>query len=237
MKKKAIKTKAEPGRPSGGDGERVRGELLQAARKLFLSNEFKAVSIRQIAAAAGVNGAMVSYYFGSKQGLYLAMVDELLQKFQTDLGELQSGSELTIARFSSTYCALLAANPWWPNFMVREVLFSDGAIRAAVIQKISSVFAPKLLQSIQREISAKHFRADLNPALSLMALMGMTVFPFVAKPMVEQVLGIKVDGAFAAALSAHNTRLFLHGALNPAALSSQVSSQVSTQVSTTGVKS
>lgn len=212
--KKAIKARSEPGRPSGGDGDRVRGELLQAARKLFLGNEFKAVSIRQIAAAAGVNGAMVSYYFGSKQGLYLAMVDELLQKLQEDLGELQSGSELTIARFSSTYCALLAANPWWPNFMVREVLFSDGAIRAAVIQKISSVFAPKLLQAIQREISAQQFRADLNPALSLLALMGMTVFPFVAKPMIEQVLGIKVDAAFAAALSAHNTQLFLHGAQN-----------------------
>lgn len=212
---RAVKTKSGLGRPIGGDNERVRAELLQAARNLFLSNEFKAVSIRQIADAAGVNGAMVSYYFGGKQGLYLAMVEELLQSLQDKLEELQPGADVTIAKFSSTYCALLAANPWWPNFMVREVLFSSGEIRAAVIQKLSAVFAPKFLQSIQGEIARKQFRPDLNPGLALLSLMGMTVFPFIARPMIEQVLSIKVDAEFAEKLAEHNTQLFLHGAQNP----------------------
>lgn len=224
MVSKAIKTRPGPGRPSGGDNDRVRAELLQAARNLFLSNEFKAVSIRQIGEAARVNGAMVSYYFGGKQGLYLAMVEELLQSLQDKLEEIQPGSDVTIAEFSSTYCALLAANPWWPNFMVREVLFSNGKIRAAVIQKLSSVFAPKLMQSIQGEISRQQFRAELNPGLALLSLMGMTVFPFLARPMVEQVLQIKIDAEFAAKLAAHNTQLFLHGVAIPNRNSSAVNS-------------
>jgi len=211
-----VKTRSGVGRPSGGDSERVRAQLLQAARSLFLSNEFKAVSIRQIADCAGVNGAMVSYYFGDKQGLYLAMVEELLQSLQQGLQELQPGSAMTITGFSSTYCRLLAANPWWPNFMVRDVLFSDGKIRAAIIEKMGTMFVPKLLQSIQREITQKNFRTDLDPRLTLLSIMGMTVFPFIAKPMIEQVLKIKVDAAFAVALSTHNTQLFLHGAQIPA---------------------
>jgi len=208
-----VKTGA--GRPSGGDSDRVRGELLEAAHKLFLTNEFKAVSIRQIAEAAGVNGAMVSYYFGSKQGLYLAMVEELLQSLQDSLEALRPGAEFTLGEFCSQYCQLLADNPWWPNFMVREVLFSDGDIRSAVVAKMGTVFAPKLLQSIQQQVAKKNFRADLNPELTLLSIMGMTVFPFLARPLVEQVLKLRLDDDFVATLSAHNTELLLHGVQVP----------------------
>ncbi|MBL4819671.1 MAG: TetR/AcrR family transcriptional regulator, partial [Gammaproteobacteria bacterium] len=65
------------GRPIGGDSEKVKQKLLDAARQLFISCEFKAVSVRQIAKSAGVNGAMVNYYFGGKRGLYLAMVEQV----------------------------------------------------------------------------------------------------------------------------------------------------------------
>jgi len=215
MMAKTGKAKTSAGRPSGGDSDKVRGELLDAARTLFLSNEFKAVSIRQIAEAAGVNGAMVSYYFGSKQGLYLAMVEELLMSLQQSLESAQPGADVTIADFSERYCQLLVDNPWWPNFIVREVLFSDGAIRAAVIQKMGTIFAPKLLHSIQQQIAEKQFRSDLNPALTLLSLMGMTVFPFLARPLIEQVLNVRIDDSFARTLAAHNTQLILHGVQAP----------------------
>lgn len=202
---------ANPGRPSGGDGDRVRGQLLQAARELFLDNEFRAVSIRQIASAAGVNGAMVSYYFGGKQGLYLAMVDEMLLSLQQKLENLHAPGTVSLVDFSRGYCQLLADNPWWPNFLVREVLFSDGEIRAAVIHKLGTTFVPTLLQSFRQEAAAGRYRSDLDPGLTLLSLMGMTVFPFLARPVVEQVLQMQVDSDFAARLADHNTQLFLHG--------------------------
>lgn len=199
------------GRPSGSDGDRVRDSLLQAARALFLSNEFKAVSIRQIAAAANVNGAMVSYYFGGKQGLYLAMVEDVLESLEQSLEALHPGTEFTIEEFSHSYCLLLAANPWWPNFVVREVLFSEGEIKQAVIQKFATSFAPRLITSIHKGMAGGQFRDNLDPAMMLLSLMGMTIFPFLAKPMVEQVLNIKVDADFASRYASHNTQLFLHG--------------------------
>jgi len=199
------------GRPAGKDSERVRANLLDAAREHFLSREFKAVSIRRIAETAGVNGAMVNYYFGGKQGLYMAMVEDLFQRLEDSLGELDKDSALTVADFSHSYCKLLAENPWWPNFFVREVLFSEGETREAIIDKFRSVFAPRLLQSIQAEISAGHFRQDLNPGLTLLSLMAMTIFPFLAKPMVEQILQLSLDETTVGVLAAHNTKLFLHG--------------------------
>jgi len=203
------------GRRAAAD-ESARGALLAAARKLFLRREFRAVSVREIARAAAVNSAMVNYYFGGKQGLYEAMIDELLSALQASLDEIDAPDQLTVAEFSARYSRLLADNPWWPNFIVREVLFGDGPIREKVIERFASVFAPSLLRSLQREIDSGHYRADLDPRLTLLSLMGMTVFPFLARPLLEQVLGLILDRDAADALAAHNTRLFLHGALSGA---------------------
>jgi len=199
------------GRPAGREGDKVKADLLQAARQHFLSREFKAVSIRRIAETAGVNGAMVNYYFGSKQGLYMAMVDDLLQSLEQSLQDLGKNTDVSVADFSSSYCKLLAQNPWWPNFMVREVLFSEGEIREAVIEKFGSVFAPRLLKSIQEGVANGRYRQDLNPRLTLMSLIAMTVFPFLAKPVMESVLKMSIDEKMATTLAAHNTQLFLHG--------------------------
>ncbi|MEX2469763.1 MAG: TetR family transcriptional regulator [Pseudohongiellaceae bacterium] len=206
-------------RPAGrrtAAAESVREALLGAARQFFLRREFKAVSLREIADAAGVNSAMVNYYFGGKQGLYEAMVDELLSSLQASLDASHERDQITVAEFSTHYSRLLADNPWWPNFVIREVLFSDGPIRERVINRFASVFAPDLLRSLQREIGSGHYRADLDPRLTLLSLMGMTVFPFLARPLLEQVLGMTLDRETAGKLAAHNTQLFLHGALNSA---------------------
>jgi TetR/AcrR family transcriptional regulator len=199
------------GRPAGQDSDKVRANLLQAARSHFLSREFKAVSIRQIAETAGVNGAMVNYYFGSKQGLYLAMVDDLLESLEQTLQGLSGEGQLTVADFSNSYCRLLAENPWWPNFLVREVLFSQGEIHQAVLKKFSVTLAPSVMQSIQREIATGHYRQNLDPRLTMVSLLGMTVMPFLAKPILENVLGLKIDASLVDTLAQHNTSLFLQG--------------------------
>ena len=99
-------------------------------------------------------------------------------------------------------------------------MFSDGDIRSAVVAKMGTVFAPKLLQSIQQQVADKNFRADLNPELTLLSIMGMTVFPFLARPLVEQVLKLRLDDDFVSTLAAHNTKLLLHGLQVPENLKS-----------------
>jgi AcrR family transcriptional regulator len=56
-------------------GEESRQRVLQAARDLFAQHGFGSTSVRAIAAAAGVDPAMVFYFFGTKQGLFNAAVD------------------------------------------------------------------------------------------------------------------------------------------------------------------
>lgn len=56
------------GRPRGHPDTKAR--IATAARELFLEHGYKATTVRTIAAAAGVDSALISYHFGSKQGLF-----------------------------------------------------------------------------------------------------------------------------------------------------------------------
>ncbi len=60
--------------PTALDGS-VRGRLLQAAIDLFAQKGYAATTVREIVAAAGVTKPVLYYYFGSKEGLYLEMVE------------------------------------------------------------------------------------------------------------------------------------------------------------------
>jgi AcrR family transcriptional regulator len=61
-----------PGRPAGSSNTRER--ILDSARELFARNGIKNTSIRAVAAAAGVDSALVHHYFGSKEQLFAAAI-------------------------------------------------------------------------------------------------------------------------------------------------------------------
>jgi hypothetical protein len=110
---------------------------------------------------------------------------------------------------------LLAENPWWPNFVAREILFGEGAIKEEVLQKFSKMIAPKLSHAISQEVESGNYRKDLNPELTIMSLLGMTIFPFLAAPMIERVFGMTLDESMANKLATHNVELFMNGVMNP----------------------
>lgn len=63
-------------------------QLLAVAERLFAKNGYEAVSIRQLASEAGMNVAMVSYYFGSKEKLFEALLENKLPKTRAQLENL-----------------------------------------------------------------------------------------------------------------------------------------------------
>ena len=199
------------GRPAGARNEQVKNRLLEAARQLFLSYDYQGVSVRQIAELAGVNPAMVNYYFGDKEGLYLSLVDQLLVPMEVKISEMRGQAQPGIADFIGSYTELLAANPWWPNFVIREVLLREGAMREAVLQKFKATMAPTLMLAVQQEIATGSFRKELKPEFTLITLLSLAVFPFLAKPIIESVLGISIERDTATDLAAHSSALFLRG--------------------------
>jgi AcrR family transcriptional regulator len=63
-------------------GEETRGRILEAALELFAASGFEGASTRTLAERAGVNLPAIQYYFGSKEGLYRAVVQQISEQMQ-----------------------------------------------------------------------------------------------------------------------------------------------------------
>lgn len=96
----------------------TRAEILEAARKLFALNGYDRTTVRAIAAAAGVNPAMVHYFFGSKERVFVAALElpvtpaealpALLAGPRDRFGERVAGFALALWRDPGTRAPLLA---------------------------------------------------------------------------------------------------------------------------------
>jgi AcrR family transcriptional regulator len=72
---KQTRRAASPSLPKGRDKTRTREEILAAARHAFATRGYAGTGVREIAAAAGINSALVVRYFGGKQKLFIATID------------------------------------------------------------------------------------------------------------------------------------------------------------------
>ncbi len=67
-------------------GDAARKKLIEAGLKIYSEVGYGSASTRNLAAAAGVNIAAIPYYFGGKEGLYLAVIDHITEFYQKNLG-------------------------------------------------------------------------------------------------------------------------------------------------------
>ena len=209
------KPQRRPGRPKRGpDAGDVRQRLLDAATSLFSSRGFGEVGLREVAREAGVTPAMISYYFGDKQGLYEAMLEGVLDRILSGIRELSASPPAgvhPIEGFVRLYVDVLGRDPWIPQLLVREVLSRDTPLRQRFIERLASgaaVALPALFAQLEEQGA---LRDDLDPMLAAISLVGMSAFPFIAYPVLGPALGYTLDAEFRERLAAHTARIFLDG--------------------------
>src|SRR2546421_7023029 len=195
------------GRPARAqDRTAVREALLEAARALFSHEGFDEVGIRDIAKAAGVNLAMIRYYFGDKHGLYAAMLEASAERLLDGLREVAAqppGESSAAESFLQFYIGTLTREPWIPRLIVREVLSERAPLRQMFIERFASQAALLGPGLMRREIERGSLREDLDPVLTILSLVGMSAFPFLAFPVIARVINLKLDQSFRDRLIAH----------------------------------
>lgn len=206
-----------PGRPEGATHrETVRTNLLRAARQLFAQRDFTAAAVRDIAAAAHVNPAMIHYHFGDKEGLYRAMLQDaigpVLQKVQDLMDHGGGKSETTIHDVLDALMTALAREPWVARLIVREVLAEGGPFRETFIREFAAKGGGRVPQLLAREMARGRIRGDLDPTLGALSFLSMALFPFIALPVAEKLFGIRLTDTFTRRLVEHTTRMFYSGA-------------------------
>src|SRR5579863_4907800 len=100
-------------------------KIKQAARKLFTEKGFDAVKTRDIAAEAGINLALLNYYFRGKKKLFEIVMFENMYRFMEGLipvmGDEKLSLEEILARTSASYIDMLMKNPDLPFFILNAI--------------------------------------------------------------------------------------------------------------------
>lgn len=171
------------------DDHSTEEKIKQAARKVFTQKGFSAARTRDIAEEAGINLALVNYYFRSKENLFDIVMMENLQQFLFALsGSLRDeNSTLTekVATIANNYVEMLKVNPDLPLFVLSEIRANPEKLASSMGVKSllhESAFFKQLMEAT---------KGKMHPLHLLMNIMGMTVFPFVAKPLLQNVGNLK----------------------------------------------
>ncbi len=184
----------------------MRETLLRAAGELVAERGGVDWSLGEAASRAGVTAAMVGYYFASKRGFLEALLESgfapILSRLEGAAGEAEPDLEALL----SELLGAVSERPWLPVLMLRTVLGGD-ALRDA----FASRFGPRIAAAggrLLREARRRGIvRTDTDPGLTLLCVLSMSVFPFLARPVVERVLQLPLDERFAARQAAHVARL------------------------------
>lgn len=171
----------------------TRRAILRAAERIFADVGLAGARTEAIAAAAGVNKAMLYYYFKSKAGVYSAVLEEQVDEFHrralTILSSHGTPGDILL-RYVSNHFDFIGARPYYPRLFQRLIMTGDRRVER-IIKKHFVPLSKRLLALIQRGMRSGEFRSfDIqHTAMSLVAL---TVFYFNAAPIVRMIGGIDV---------------------------------------------
>lgn len=165
-------------------------KILISASKVFTEKGFSGTRTRDIAEEAGINLALLNYYFRSKEKLFdqvmkakiVLLFGQILPIITDEKTTLEEKIDLTTEK----YINILSKNPNLPVFVISEIQKKNSELTSII--PIRKVFNNS---SLIKQIKEK--RPDLNPLHFLVTFLGMTIFPFVAKPVFNAFQIIKDD--------------------------------------------
>ncbi len=173
--------------------------ILDAARKVFLENGFDGTTMQRIADEAGINKALVHYYFRSKDRLFEAVFIEAFAQMVPNLLKIfTSEAEFTekIRGLVNTYISALQQYPQIPQFILHELHRNPGRI---IELMHSTGLKPEIVMNIIRQESNKGNIIRIDPSQLIVNLLAMCIFPFAARPMIQGFIfqnDVKAYGAF-----------------------------------------
>ncbi|MGB3079718.1 MAG: TetR/AcrR family transcriptional regulator [Saprospiraceae bacterium] len=160
-----------------------------AARKVFTQKGYGAARTRDIAQEAGINIALLNYYFRSKEKLFEIIMLESMQGFIHSisgvLNDEQTSLQEKIQILVSNYIDMLTIQPNLPLFVLSELRSNPQELILKLNFKeklIHSHFFVQLQQAIQEGKIP-----PIHPIHFIMNIMGMIIFPFIGSPILKNI--------------------------------------------------
>lgn len=183
-------------------------KILAAARKIFMTKGMAGARMQDIADEAGINKALLHYYFRDKDKLFeVVFLEEALKFFPKINGIFNSDAPLfeKIGNFVNEYIDEMQENPFLPWFVMNEINRDPDQFMYKIWGKDNLPKPGKFLEQIEKEIKKGTIKR-ISPVHLLLNLLSMTIFPFVAKPMVTRNLRLS-DGQFRSIMEERRTEI------------------------------
>jgi AcrR family transcriptional regulator len=179
------------------ENQKTEKAILRAAEKEFLEKGLSMSRMTEIAHLAGVNHALLHYYYRSKEKLFTTVFEKkmeelifsLLSVISQDLPFMEKVKAGIEAHFDC-----IAKNPQLPFFIINEFLTNSERVKSIqpvlkpIITKIYSAFEA----DIQKEVSEGNIR-PITPANLIYDIVSLNVCSFIALPLAKQILDLSKE--------------------------------------------
>lgn len=179
------------------DAPETEDRILEAAHRVFLRRGTAGARTQEIADEAGVNKALLHYYFRTKERLAEAvflraartLFPRMLKIIASDLPLREK-----LHRAVATELDILEENPYLPGYLISEFQYRPDRIHellneAVSVPQMRSAFLGTLQRQLDEEAEAGRLRPTRVEDL-MVALIAQLVFPFAAAPMLQAILGL-----------------------------------------------
>jgi TetR/AcrR family transcriptional regulator len=183
------------GRGADRDAEEA---ILEAAHEVFMRRGTAGARVREIAETAGVNQALIHYYFRSKEGLARAVFQRAAGRLMPAvLGALGSDAplEAKVERVIEIEMHLLTRHPYLPGYILCELTHHPERTAQLVGAALEGrEHAPgNALAVLGRQLEERAREGGLLPIAPeqfVVNLLALAIFPFAARPLLQVMLGM-----------------------------------------------
>lgn len=172
-------------------------KLLETATLLFSQKGFHAVSIRELAGTANMNSALISYYFGGKEGLYQEVLEEQFTLIASLLESLESMPPLSpiegLRMYADNIAIIHRQRPFLTKFLMSEIINPTPCGEKIIKKYLSKVFL-SIRTTIGKGVASGEFKANLNGDYATISLAGIMNFFFLSKPIFQEFTSLEEGG-------------------------------------------
>jgi TetR/AcrR family transcriptional regulator len=163
-------------------------KILEAAKTVFVSKGMDGARMQEIADEAGINKALLHYYFRTKERLFEAIFSEIF-KFAfpklTQIIQSDAGMVTKIEQVIDAYIAILIKHPFVPGFIMKELNRDPSGLFKLVLKfKLN----PQVVFDQIQEAMDRGEIIPMKPQHLVVNVVSMCIFPFVARPVLNFVV-------------------------------------------------
>lgn len=164
-------------------------QILDAARKVFLEKGMAAARMQEIADEAGINKALLHYYYRSKERLFERIFREVIEKISSGLQsifEQEMSIPQRINAIVDVYIDVLLENRYLPLFVLNELNQNPERFSELVKQHLV-IHMQRFFTQIQEE-GEKGIINPIHPLHLLLNVLGLIIFPFATVPLISRIV-------------------------------------------------